>query len=158
MDNLKSYEFTFLYLINKCILLFKYIDKDNQKDILYNIKVFINCSIEYSCIYLGFQYTLWRFKASHKRRHPVKWLALRSVSAVIVASQWSPLISGQISTLQNKQYPKRYLDTTAICLHNSIEWILKFQTIAALQKVHFKGLVALTWVYLLTDIPASKHL
>ena len=42
MDNLKSYEFTFLYLINKCILLFKYIDKDNQKDILYNIKVFIN--------------------------------------------------------------------------------------------------------------------
>jgi hypothetical protein len=42
MDNFKSYEFTFLYLINKCILLFKYIDKNNQKEILYNIKIFIN--------------------------------------------------------------------------------------------------------------------
>lgn len=42
MDNLKSYEYTFLYLINKCILLFKYIDKNNQKEILYNIKIFIN--------------------------------------------------------------------------------------------------------------------
>jgi len=42
MDNLKSYEFTFLYLINKCILLFKYIDNTYQKEILYDIKIFIN--------------------------------------------------------------------------------------------------------------------
>ena len=42
MDNFKSYEFTFLYLINKCILLFKYIDNIYQKDILYDIKIFIN--------------------------------------------------------------------------------------------------------------------
>lgn len=42
MDNLKSYEFTFLYLINKCILLFKYIDNNHQKNILYDIKIFIN--------------------------------------------------------------------------------------------------------------------
>jgi hypothetical protein len=42
MDNLKSYEFTFLYLINKCILLFKYIDNDHQKNIIYDIKIFIN--------------------------------------------------------------------------------------------------------------------
>ena len=42
MDNLKSYEFTFLYLINKCILLFKYIDNEHQKNILYDIKLFIN--------------------------------------------------------------------------------------------------------------------
>ena len=41
MDN-KSYEFIFLYLINKCILLFKYIDTFNQKNILYEIKIFIN--------------------------------------------------------------------------------------------------------------------
>ena len=31
MDNSKSYEFTFLYLVNKCILLFKYIDIKYQK-------------------------------------------------------------------------------------------------------------------------------
>jgi hypothetical protein len=42
MDNFKSYEFTFLYLINKCILLFKYIDINNQKDIFSNIKLFVN--------------------------------------------------------------------------------------------------------------------
>jgi hypothetical protein len=42
MDNFKSYEFTFLYLINKCILLFKYIDNTYQKEILYDIKNFIN--------------------------------------------------------------------------------------------------------------------
>ena len=42
MDNFKSYEFTFLYLINKCILLFKYIDIKYQKEILYEIKIFIN--------------------------------------------------------------------------------------------------------------------
>jgi hypothetical protein len=42
MDNFKSYEFTFLYLINKCILLFKYIDNNYQKEILYDIKIFIN--------------------------------------------------------------------------------------------------------------------
>ena len=42
MDNFKSYEFTFLYLINKCILLFKYIDNNYQKDILHDIKIFIN--------------------------------------------------------------------------------------------------------------------
>ena len=42
MDNFKSYEFTFLYLINKCILLFKYIDNNYQKDILHDIKNFIN--------------------------------------------------------------------------------------------------------------------
>jgi hypothetical protein len=42
MDNYKSYEFTFLYLINKCILLFKYIDNIYQKEILYDIKIFIN--------------------------------------------------------------------------------------------------------------------
>ena len=42
MDNSKSYEFTFLYLVNKCILLFKYIDIKYQKDILDDIKIFIN--------------------------------------------------------------------------------------------------------------------
>ena len=42
MDNFKSYEFTFLYLINKCILLFKYINNTYQKEILHNIKLFIN--------------------------------------------------------------------------------------------------------------------
>ena len=41
-DNYKSYEFTFLYLINKCILLFKYIDNEYQKEILNDIKLFIN--------------------------------------------------------------------------------------------------------------------
>jgi hypothetical protein len=41
-DNFKSYEFTFLYLINKCILLFKYININYQKEILYDIKNFIN--------------------------------------------------------------------------------------------------------------------
>ena len=38
-DNFKSYEFTFLYLINKCILLFKYININYQKEILYDIKI-----------------------------------------------------------------------------------------------------------------------
>ena len=42
MDNLKSYEFIFLYLINKCVLLFKYIENKYQKDILHDIKIFIN--------------------------------------------------------------------------------------------------------------------
>ena len=42
MDNQKSYEFTFLYLINKCILLFKYINNTNQQEILQGIKIFIN--------------------------------------------------------------------------------------------------------------------
>ena len=42
MDNYKSYEFIFLYLINKCILLFKYIDNIYQKNILQEIKIFIN--------------------------------------------------------------------------------------------------------------------
>jgi hypothetical protein len=42
MDNYKSYEFTFLYLINKCILLFKYIENTEQKNILNEIKNFIS--------------------------------------------------------------------------------------------------------------------
>ena len=42
MDNYKSYEFTFLYLINKCILLFNFIEIDFQKEILSDIKNFIN--------------------------------------------------------------------------------------------------------------------
>ena len=42
MDNYKSYEFIFLYLINKCILLFKYINNISQKNILIEIKIFIN--------------------------------------------------------------------------------------------------------------------
>lgn len=42
MNNFKSHEFTFLYLINKCILLFKYIETDEKKKILYEIKLFIN--------------------------------------------------------------------------------------------------------------------
>jgi hypothetical protein len=42
MDNFKSYEFKFLYLINKCILLFKYIENSYQKEILCDIKKFIN--------------------------------------------------------------------------------------------------------------------
>lgn len=42
MDITKSYEFIFLYLINKCILLFKYIDNNDQKNILIDIKFFIN--------------------------------------------------------------------------------------------------------------------
>ena len=42
MDNEKSYEFIFLYLINKCILLFKYIKNDYQKEILFEIKIFVN--------------------------------------------------------------------------------------------------------------------
>ena len=42
MDNNKSYEFTFLYLINKCLLLFKYIDNKYQKELLLDIKIFIN--------------------------------------------------------------------------------------------------------------------
>jgi hypothetical protein len=42
MDNFKSNEFTFLFLINKCILLFKYIDINHQKSIFNNIKLFVN--------------------------------------------------------------------------------------------------------------------
>ena len=42
MNNPKSYEFTFLYLINKCILLFKYIEIHDKKAILNEIKLFIN--------------------------------------------------------------------------------------------------------------------
>jgi hypothetical protein len=42
MNNFKSHEFTFLYLINKCILLFKYIEINDKKNILYEIKLFIN--------------------------------------------------------------------------------------------------------------------
>jgi hypothetical protein len=38
----KSYEFNFFFLINKCILLFKYIDNEYQKEILNEIKLFIN--------------------------------------------------------------------------------------------------------------------
>jgi hypothetical protein len=38
----KSYEFNFFFLINKCILLFKYIDNLYQKEILNEIKLFIN--------------------------------------------------------------------------------------------------------------------
>ena len=41
-NNNKSYEFTFLYLINKCLLLFKYIEHKYQKEILFDIKMFIN--------------------------------------------------------------------------------------------------------------------
>ena len=41
-NNNKSYEFTFLYLINKCLLLFKYIDNKYQKELLFDIKTFIN--------------------------------------------------------------------------------------------------------------------
>ncbi len=37
-----SFEFTFFYLINKCILLFKYINYNEQKNILNDIKIFIN--------------------------------------------------------------------------------------------------------------------
>ena len=42
MDIIKSNEFNFLYLINKCILLFKYISNENQKNILIDIKIFIH--------------------------------------------------------------------------------------------------------------------
>ena len=42
MENLKSYQSKFLLLINKCILLFNYIDNFNQKNILNNIKSFID--------------------------------------------------------------------------------------------------------------------
>ena len=41
-NNNKSYEFTFLYLINKCLLLFKYIDDKYQKELLFDIKTFIS--------------------------------------------------------------------------------------------------------------------
>ena len=41
MDNTKSYNFKFLILINKCILLFNYIDIVYQKEILNDIKNFI---------------------------------------------------------------------------------------------------------------------
>jgi len=42
MDIFKSHEFTYLYLINKCTLLFKYINNDLQKEIISDIKKFIN--------------------------------------------------------------------------------------------------------------------
>jgi len=42
MDIFKSREFTYLYLINKCTLLFKYINNDIQKEIISDIKIFIN--------------------------------------------------------------------------------------------------------------------
>jgi len=42
MNDTKSCEHTFFYLINKCILLFKYIDAAYQKEILNDIKIFIN--------------------------------------------------------------------------------------------------------------------
>ena len=42
MDNYKSSEFTFMYLMNKCLLLFKYIRYNEQKEILNDIKIFIN--------------------------------------------------------------------------------------------------------------------
>lgn len=42
MNHSKSNEFTFLYLINKCILLFKYIEIHDKKNILTEIKLFIN--------------------------------------------------------------------------------------------------------------------
>ena len=42
MDIIKSNEFNFLYLINKCILLFKYISNEHQKNILIDIKIFIH--------------------------------------------------------------------------------------------------------------------
>jgi hypothetical protein len=41
MDNTKSYNFKFLILINKCILLFNYIDVIYQKEILNDIKIFV---------------------------------------------------------------------------------------------------------------------
>lgn len=42
MDIFKSNEFTYLYLINKCTLLFKYINNNLQKEIISDIKIFIN--------------------------------------------------------------------------------------------------------------------
>ena len=42
MNDTKSCEYNFFYLINKCILLFKYIDTTYQKEILNDIKIFIN--------------------------------------------------------------------------------------------------------------------
>jgi hypothetical protein len=42
MNEIKSFEYTFFHLINKCILLFKYIDIVYQKEILDDIKKFIN--------------------------------------------------------------------------------------------------------------------
>ena len=41
MDEKKTPQFQFLLLINKCILLFEYIDTYYQKEILNNIKIFI---------------------------------------------------------------------------------------------------------------------
>jgi len=38
----KSYEFNFFFLINKCLLLFNYINNEYQKEILNEIKLFIN--------------------------------------------------------------------------------------------------------------------
>lgn len=42
MNNKKSYEYNFIYLINKCLLLFKYININSQQEILNEIKNFIN--------------------------------------------------------------------------------------------------------------------
>jgi len=42
MNDFKSHEFNFLYLVNKTILLFKYIDINDKQKILYEIKLFIN--------------------------------------------------------------------------------------------------------------------
>ena len=42
MNNYKSNEFNFSFLVNKCILLFKYIKIDDKKKILNEIKLFIN--------------------------------------------------------------------------------------------------------------------
>ena len=42
MNNYKSNEFNFSFLVNKCILLFKYIKIDDKKNILNEIKLFIN--------------------------------------------------------------------------------------------------------------------
>lgn len=42
MNNFKSYETHFFFLINKCLLLFKYINVNYQKEILNEIKLFIH--------------------------------------------------------------------------------------------------------------------
>ena len=44
MDSKKSNEYNFIFLMNKCILLYNYIDIYYQKDILNDIKSFINKS------------------------------------------------------------------------------------------------------------------
>jgi len=42
MNDFKSHEFNFLYLVNKSIILFKYININDKQKILYEIKLFIN--------------------------------------------------------------------------------------------------------------------